>query len=175
MLELAIKQSKNFFFLDRNGKARMFNGISKARHKVLTRSGALIRTIARRSMKKARRKRLTEISNDERMQFRARQEIAKREGRPAPKLPFAPSKPGEPPRVRAGQLKQFLYFAFDPASKSVVVGPAKLPSSSALPVPAILEFGGTSEGSRIAPRPYMRPALDVFKGQYTRLWQDSIA
>ena len=34
------------------------------------------------------------------------------------------SKPGQPPKSHSGVLKKFIYFAFDPSSRSVVVGPA---------------------------------------------------
>ncbi len=34
-----------------------------------------------------------------------------------------PSKPGRPPTNQTGTLKRFLYFAYDPARGSVVIGP----------------------------------------------------
>lgn len=57
------------------------------------------------------------------------------------------SRPGEPPRSQKGQLKQFLFFSWDPASHSLVVGPSKLPSGGGI-VPGTLEFGGTRAGVR---------------------------
>ena len=50
-----------------------------------------------------------------------------------------PSKPGTPPNVHEGQIKDFLYFAFDAETDTVVVGPAKLGNGSA---PDVLEHGG---------------------------------
>ena len=57
-----------------------------------------------------------------------------------------PSPPGQPPKARKGFLKKFLYFVFDPAAKSVVVGPVLLPGKAGRnsdTVPATLETGGT--------------------------------
>jgi len=53
------------------------------------------------------------------------------------------SKPGEPPRVQKGQLKRFLFFSWDSQSRSVVIGPSRLPSGGGI-VPGILEAGGQS-------------------------------
>lgn len=62
-----------------------------------------------------------------------------------------PSTPGSPPKSRTGILKEFLYFAFDPSRRSVVVGPARTNQvffkGNGQPVtgtvPAVLEFGGS--------------------------------
>jgi len=60
------------------------------------------------------------------------------------------SAPGEPPHSHTGILRRFLYFSFDPATRSVVVGPAKTnqvffeghgrPVNGT--VPEVLEYGG---------------------------------
>ena len=62
-----------------------------------------------------------------------------------------PSKPGSPPKSHAGTLKDFLFFAYEPSRRSVVIGPAKTnqvffdgdgqPVSGT--VPEVLEFGGS--------------------------------
>lgn len=49
------------------------------------------------------------------------------------------SRPGEPPRLHTGELKRFLFFAYDLASKSVVVGPQKLTKLGS--APETLEYG----------------------------------
>jgi hypothetical protein len=72
-----------------------------------------------------------------------------------------------------GQLKKFLYYAFDHQTKSVVAGPAKL-SGFAGETPSVLEYGGSSEGSDIAARPYMRPADEIARPTYIQFWKDSI-
>jgi hypothetical protein len=61
-----------------------------------------------------------------------------------------PSRPGSPPHSHTGILKRFLYFALDPAHRSVIIGPAKThqiffgadrrPATGT--VPEVLEYGG---------------------------------
>jgi hypothetical protein len=112
-----------------------------------------------------------------------------------------PSAPGEPPhghrtgkrfrrsrstgRVRAqsvSPLREFLYFAFDPASGSVVVGPARLngPLGNA---PEALEYGGPSDvyagpgrtrKVRVRARPFMHPAERQARDELPSIWRDSI-
>lgn len=53
------------------------------------------------------------------------------------------AQPGQPPRVHAGQLKDLLFFSFDPSTLSVVVGPVPFKDGK---VPRLLEFGGTAKG-----------------------------
>lgn len=173
-LMFRIKDSKNFFFFDQEGRARVFAGVDRARRKVLSKSGAIVRQIARRSIRKARRKRLSELDHPTLINYRIRQKEAVREGRPAPALPVSHSLPGEPPRSIAGHLRNFLFFAFDPQSKTVLVGPARLSGQGQGIAPNVLEYGGTSNGSIIKPRPFMRPAERKARDKYMKLWKDSI-
>lgn len=111
-----------------------------------------------------------------------------------------PSQPGQPPRSVKGFLRQFLYFVFDPQTRSVVVGPAAFKSRPR--TPSLLEFGGTStrqevrlrhqwvtarlQGrlpkklkSRRVPvaygaRPYMGPALDAERPKFADMWKDAV-
>lgn len=176
MLNLEIKQAQKMFFYDRAGRQRIFNGVDKARHKALNRAGALIRTIARRSLKPARQKSIGEMTEQEKARWLSQVENWRARGKtgPKPRRPKQSSKPGEPPRNHAGHLKKFLYYAFDPQSKSVVIGPAVLPQISTPGVPGILEYGGVSEGSRIEPRPFMRPAEAKARRDYTDVWKNAI-
>ena len=59
--------------------------------------------------------------------------------------------PGQPPSSHTGVLKNLIFFAYDSASKSVVIGPAKSnqrnafaieSGGSVLSIPGVLEFGG---------------------------------
>lgn len=73
---------------------------------------------------------------------------------------------GSPPSSHAGQLK-LIYFAWDAAQKSVVVGP--IPQQGEAVVPALMEKGGQftlveKTKTRILhyrPHPFMKPALDA--------------
>jgi hypothetical protein len=90
----------------------------------------LVRTIARRSMRY-----VTSLREQQRQV--AAGDRKRLTGEPAP------SAPGQPPHaVRPHPwIREFLYYAYDPAAGSVVIGPVRL--SSRVNVPALHEFGGT--------------------------------
>jgi hypothetical protein len=102
---------------------------------------------------------------------RARTSIRKRKG-------AAPA--GQPPHSHVGTLRRLIFFAFDPAKKSVVIGPTLLRSSSK--APKLLEHGGetatrTKRGSErwiYEPRPFMRPAFDAEQKSLPGLWANSV-
>lgn len=84
----------------------------------------------------------------------------------------AVSQAGQPPSSHTDLLRQFLFFAYDRATGSLVVGPAKLNRPG--DAPEVLEFGGEvlrqvedKQGRmrqvlmHYRPRPYMKPALDA--------------
>lgn len=77
-----------------------------------------------------------------------------------------PSKPGRPPRVDVGFLKEFLYFIYEPREHEVLIGPVLLAGSgSSTPVPGLHEHGGTRRfpggfSVRYPARPYMKPAFN---------------
>lgn len=151
--------------------------VDRAKLKNLSRQGAFVRTAARSSIRKARMKKVGEMSTDERELYERRVDAAKRAGRPKPKRPRAASRPGEPPRSQVGTLRKFLFFSYDPRSESVVVGPARTPADDQ-DAPQTLEFGGTAErrGRRVsvAPRPYMGPALTQEQPKFAALWRNSV-
>jgi len=112
---------------------------------------------------------------------RARTSMRKRKG-------SAP--PGSPPYAHEGSLRRLLFFAYDPASGSVVVGPVGFRNSTA---PNTLEFGGRatvtrrrrrprndgkrvieSRRVRIEARPYMGPALKKELPGIPRAWSNSV-
>jgi hypothetical protein len=83
---------------------------------------------------------------------------------------------GQPPSAHAGQLRDLLYFAYDPATRSVVVGPQKFGKGT---VPRVLEEGGKSERSgnvsiNVSPHPYMGPALQAELPNLPSRWSGSV-
>lgn len=94
------------------------------------------------------------------------------------------SPPGMPPSSHEGSLRRFLFFGYDPARRSVVIGPARLNKSSG--APETLEYGGRTtvvrirRGKRektrvtIQPRPYMRPALKREMPKLKPMWANSV-
>lgn len=93
------------------------------------------------------------------------------------------SPPGGPPYSHVGTLRKLIFFAYDFARASVVIGPTLSDSPSG--APEILEFGGTAEISdrdhkgrtktvRIGPRPYMGPAFQQELPGLPAMWKDSV-
>lgn len=95
----------NLVFFDDKAILR---AVDKGTRKALSKWGAYVRSDARRSLRKATKK------------------------KPA-------SRPGEPPRIHTGELKRFLFFAYDLGTKSVVVGPQRLAKIGS--APEALEYG----------------------------------
>jgi hypothetical protein len=133
--------------------------VDNAKRKVLSKAGAFIRTAAKTS-------------------------IRKREG-------SAPGGAGAPPHSHEGSLppqRRLILFGYDKPNDSVVVGPVGF-KKSAPPAPSVLEYGGdtvvfrrlggrggklTSQKVKIAPRPYMAPALEKERPNLPLLWRNSI-
>ena len=116
---------KNWFF----DRERVRGMLRITTRQALSKAGALVRTIARRSMRY-----VTSLAEQERQI--AAGERKRLSGQPAP------SAPGTPPRaVRPHPwIRQHLYYAYDPGRGSVVIGPVRL--FSQVNVPALHEFGG---------------------------------
>lgn len=66
--------------------------------------------------------------------------------------------PGSPPSSHDGTLKRLIFFAFDPATASVAIGPTPAKGGEA---PALLEYGGTSGGRHYRGNPFMTPAFEA--------------
>ena len=92
------------------------------------------------------------------------------------------SQPGSPPSSHTGLLKKFIWFGFDPAAKSVVIGPARLSQRGRGDAPALLEYGGNTtlrrNGKRIRAhfrgRPFMGPAFEKEQPKLPAMWRNSI-
>lgn len=79
-------------------------------------------------------------------------------------------------------LKELIYFAYDEANGSVVVGPAdfKNRAKRSYRVPTVLEQGGTVttrtpkavKSARYPGNPFMAPALRKTQGKFPALFQD---
>lgn len=177
---LTIEGAKSQFF-DRSVVGR---AVDKAKKRNLSMAGAFVRRRARQSMKKVRRKRLSEMDETERLVHRIRMgEYQRGERLRRPERPFKGADPGEPPRYRTRLLKDFIFFAFEPERETTVVGPVALNrprpgSPDAETVPELLEFGGAfrRNGQRrfMEARPFMGPALEAELDNFAFLWRDSI-
>lgn len=91
--------------------------------------------------------------------------------------------PGEPPYAHDRKLlKRMLYYSFDPANKSVIVGPVRLNETKNYHVPLVLEKGGRgyqkTESGRVIPRQYearhyMGQAAAPYYGRIAQWYADS--
>ncbi len=88
--------------------------------------------------------------------------------------------PSSPPSSHTGLLRRFIFFAYDPAKQSVVIGPTALNAKNA-DAPETLEHGGRTAlevGKRkkritIKARPFMGPAYKKEEPKLPQMWQDS--
>jgi hypothetical protein len=93
----------------------------------------------------------------------------------------AVSQPGQPPSSHAGHLRRLIFFGYDPARKSVVIGPT--PFRSEAEAPPLLEYGGRAQrknrkGRNVTAiykaRPFMGPAFEQEKPKLPALWAGSV-
>lgn len=129
---------------------KVAKAMDSAGRRNLSRAGAFVRTVAQRSM------RYTNYW-------------------------FKHSQRGQPPLAHRQNplLRKLLFFAYDPANKSVVTGPVRAKGGL---VPRLLEEGGTTTVNhkgvrrqvRVEPRPYMGPALSQTKRDLANRWKDSV-
>jgi len=90
------------------------------------------------------------------------------------------SDPGSPPSSHEGGYKRSIFFAYDPSSESVVIGPRADFGGKNSNVPELLEFGGpatdwrTGKAVTYTARPHMGPALEASESKIAQFWQDEV-
>jgi len=93
------------------------------------------------------------------------------------------SLPGQPPSSHKGLLRDFILFAWDEATRTIVIGPRKLSGMMSDTALHALEFGGPSMVYRgrgrkevllIAPRPYMYPAMERELPKFPAMLRDCV-
>jgi len=92
------------------------------------------------------------------------------------------SPPGSPPSSHIGLLKKFIWFGYEPAKRSVVIGPARLSQAGRGEAPSLLEYGGTTKVERrgkrkrakVRPRPFMGPAFEKEQPKLPAMWRGSV-
>jgi len=84
------------------------------------------------------------------------------------------SRPGHPPHSHVGLLRDQIFYGYDRAAGSVVVGPRVFKASR--DIPGLLEFGGRHPrtGAVYQARPYMGPALERAEPKLASFWHDSV-
>jgi len=154
MIGMKLDQAKGMFF----DAPKVLSAVDAAARRVLSKFGAYVRTAAKSSIRK--RKRI--------------------------------SAAGSLPSSHVGLLKKCIYFGYDAQHQSVVIGPTRLNKGGS--APETLEHGGTAtivrrsdsafgtfrkgpskrHTVRIAPRPYMGPALKKESPKLPAMWRDSV-
>jgi hypothetical protein len=170
-LQLKIETTKKSFF-DRESVHR---AVDAACRRVLSRAGAFVRTRAQSLM----------LRHIVRRGFGVKSMVTDRKG-------VAPA--GDPPYVHTGLLVKFIFFSYEAQNKSVVIGPTRLNSKpEPVPIPALLEYGGTAGRKRFSDayammfkksnpvklcfyraRPYMRPALKLEAPNFPGLFRGQV-
>jgi len=92
------------------------------------------------------------------------------------------SPPGSPPSSHIGLLKKFIWFGYEPAKRSVVIGPARLSQAGRGEAPSLLEYGGTGvverrgkrKRAKVRPRPFMGPAFGKEQPKLPAMWRGSV-
>ena len=90
--------------------------------------------------------------------------------------------PGQPPSSHTGLLKKFIFFGYDAARQSVVIGPTRLNQKGRGEAPPLLEYGGKTTLKRggkkrrvtYQARPYMGPAFEKEKPLLPAMWRGSV-
>ena len=93
-----------------------------------------------------------------------------------------PSSPGSPPSSHIGLLKKFIFFGYEPAKRSVVIGPVRLSQKGRGEAPHLLEYGGSTKvehrgkrkRAKVRPRPFMGPAFEKEEPKLPAMWKGSI-
>jgi hypothetical protein len=145
------------------------NAADKANRRNLSKFGSYVRQRARSLIKKAPQ---VDVATGLRLGPGRRQKGVKTRD--------AISDPGAPPYGHVGYVRQFLYFAYDAATSSVVIGPERFGKGTV----GALESGGTitigprgrRQGRQVTlqARPFMKPAFDAELPRVSDLWKDSI-
>lgn len=169
-----------------------FDGKKVARHvslatrRVLSRFGAMVRQTARRSIRNAKKKPVSKLTDTELAQKKRTEAAGK-----TYTCPLMPSEPGQPPRNITGRLKKTIFFRFNPRGRFVDIGPAV--GGGASHNMDALEAGGEVRATTSADRgrhtgrrkkhaffytakarPFMRPALAKELPRLEALWKGAV-
>lgn len=143
------------------------NAVDPAARKALSKFGAYVRTRARTSIKY---KAGTSAPGQPPHAHRSRGYVRKKKSKKTGAVTARPASP----------LRELIYFAYDPARKSVVVGPTLGGSKSGAPQSleegggATVTDGGRRVHVRVRPRPFMGPAFRVELDKVGGDWRNII-
>lgn len=163
-MNLTIRAAKNSFF----DRQKVIDAVSKAERQRLSAAGAKVRKAAQKSIRMGDRP-----SAPGRPPHGHKSGVRKRTSKSTGKVRFR----------AVSLLREFIFFSYDRAAKSVVIGPALLNGTVTRQALHALEYGGPSvvmerDGKRrtvaIRPRPFMRPALAAEMAALPELFRNSV-
>ena len=163
-MNLTVQAARGNFF----DRQKVMDAMSKAERARLSKAGAFVRQRAKTSIRYRER---PSAAGSPPSAHRSVGSVHKKSGRVAHK------------RQLVSPLREFMFFAYDRATRTVVVGPALLNGTVSRQALHALEYGGPSvtlerDGKRravvIRARPFMRPALAAEVAALPELFRDSV-
>lgn len=168
---------RNYFF----DRQRISNRVTRRKQNALKRGGAMVMTIARRSIKRPRRLMLSEMTPHQQKKYtRTRDSHGRFLTGPQAQVrarPFVSAAPGKPPFSHTRFLPRFILFGWDGTAEQIVVGPMQTKTGTA----HLLEHGGTAHlqgykrrlwRMRFRGNPFMQPALEKAAPKLPALFQN---
>lgn len=163
-MNLTVQAAKGNFF----DRQRVLDAVGKAERQRLSKAGAFVRQRAKTSIRYRER---PSAAGSPPSAHRSVGSVRKRSGRTVAR------------RQMVSPLREFMYFAYDRATRSVVVGPAILNGTVSRQALHALEHGGPSvvvsgRGQRrqvtVRARPFMAPALAAEAAKLPELFRNSV-
>lgn len=162
-MRFTIKQATGNFF----DKKKVIDAVDRATRKIFSKFGANVRKRAQKSLEYAKG-----ISRPGRPPHAHKTITVKKTSKSTGRVRFR----------SVSFLREFLFFAFEPSTKTVVIGPARLNSTVTSDALSALEYGGQSvkveRGKRkrinIQARPFMGPAAKAETPGLPAMWRDSV-
>lgn len=158
-MALSFKVSKLQFF-DR----AIADHLSRTNKRFFVRAGGAVRKTAQRSLRPARQKKVSELTELERNRYDLRlSEFARGKSNAKPRRPEITAQPGSPPVLHQkpkSMLRERLFFGLDGNGKSVVIGPEQTHRKGEM---SLLE-------NRF---PFMEPAFNLIQPQFPAFYSQA--
>ena len=163
MISLDFKTLKGGFF----DRKVVLDALDKATYKIFSEFGRKVRATAQKSLK-YRKQSSPPGSPPHAHKSRTAEKVDRKTGKVS--------------KRSVSFLREYLYYAFDKTTRSVVIGPSRLNRTIDSGSLQALEYGGTatvkSRGKRsrkaVAARPFMRPAAAAELPNLPPMWRDSV-
>lgn len=172
MIQLSFKAAKEGFF----DRKKVLDAVDKATYRIFFAFGRQVRARAQRSLQYSEKP-----SSPGQPPHAHRSHTIARVSRKTGQVKYS-AKTGQALKRSVSFLREYLFFAYDKTTKSVVIGPALLNSTLSRSALSALEYGGQSviidhgkrKQVRIKARPFMGPAAKAEIPTLPSMWQNSV-